>query len=169
MHVLKQNQLNSSAAKKVSRNQICRKQTGFSLIEVLVAMVIFAVGFLGLASMQSIALKRNNQADLRTSAIYYANDLIERVRARCGGDCNIAAELGQEIDSWKVLVNNNLPGGGGSGAVENGNTLKVTLYWNESIVRKKPPKDNTAGGEGEATPPPKENKMTYVVRARITG
>jgi type IV pilus assembly protein PilV len=155
--------------KQAKRHMSDRKQSGFSLIEVLVAMVIFAVGFLGLASMQSIALKRNNQADLRTSAIYYANDLIERVRARCGGDCNIAGELAAEIDSWKTLVKDNLPGGGGSGAVENGNTLKVTLYWNESIVRKKPPKDNATGGDGEATPPPKENKMTYVVRARITG
>jgi type IV pilus assembly protein PilV len=141
-------------------------QSGFSLIEVLIAMVIFAVGFLGLASMQSIALKRNNQSDLRTSAIYYANDLVERVRARCGGDCNIGSELSAELASWQEMVKNNLPGGGGKGSVENGNTLKVELYWNESIVRRKPKKDNaTNGEESEAL---KEKKMTYIVKARIT-
>jgi type IV pilus assembly protein PilV len=141
-------------------------QSGFSLIEVLIAMVIFAVGFLGLASMQSIALKRNNQSDLRTSAIYYANDLVERVRARCGGGCNISTELAAELSSWQTMVSNNLPGGGGKGSVENNNTLKVELYWDESIVRRKPKQDNTAGGEGSEGL--KEKKMTYIVKARIT-
>ncbi len=54
---------------------------GFSLVEVLVAMVIFAIGMLGIAGMQGIALKDNNDAYMRSLAVFFAYDMGDRIRA----------------------------------------------------------------------------------------
>lgn len=54
---------------------------GMSLIEVLVAVVVLAVGMLGVASMQALAL-RGGQGSLESSqAVMAANSIIEAMRA----------------------------------------------------------------------------------------
>jgi type IV pilus modification protein PilV len=58
-----------------------QKIHGFTLLEVLISMVIFAIGMLGLAGMQGIALKDNNDAYYRSQAVFFAYDLGDRVRA----------------------------------------------------------------------------------------
>ena len=57
------------------------KTHGFTLLEVLVSMIIFAIGMLGLAGMQGIALKDNNDAYHRSQAVFFAHDLGDRIRA----------------------------------------------------------------------------------------
>jgi len=58
-----------------------RTARGFTLIEVLVALVIFAIGLLGLAGLQSQSLKFNYSAFLRTQASFLAYDILDRMRA----------------------------------------------------------------------------------------
>jgi type IV pilus assembly protein PilV len=57
------------------------KQGGFSLIEVLIAVLVFSVGLLGLAGLQAISLKNVHSAYLRTQATFLAYDMIDRMRA----------------------------------------------------------------------------------------
>lgn len=54
---------------------------GFTLIEVLIAMVIFAVGILGVAKMQLSAIDGNSTARKFTEAISAARDQIEPIMA----------------------------------------------------------------------------------------
>ena len=56
------------------------RQEGFSLIEVLVALVILAVGLLGLAMFQTTAIKGNAIASKWTVATELAQDRLERFR-----------------------------------------------------------------------------------------
>lgn len=56
------------------------KQKGFGLIEVLVSMLILAVGLLGVAALQSQSIRFNHEAYLRTQATVLANDIIDRLR-----------------------------------------------------------------------------------------
>lgn len=58
-----------------------RKQKGFTLIEVLVAMFILAIGILGAGAMQMVGLQGNQGAYYRTQAIYLSGDIIDRMRA----------------------------------------------------------------------------------------
>ncbi len=70
-------------------------QRGFSLIEVMVTLLILAVGLLGLAGLQTLGLKFNTQSYQRTQAVLNAYDIVDRIRANAGG---IAMGVYDDID-----------------------------------------------------------------------
>ncbi|MCH7371461.1 MULTISPECIES: type IV pilus modification protein PilV [Aeromonas] len=55
-------------------------QTGFSLLEVMIAAVVLSFGLLGLVAMQATAKFAGYEARQRTIASWLANDLVERAR-----------------------------------------------------------------------------------------
>lgn len=55
--------------------------SGFTLLEVLVAVFIFSIGLLGLAQLQVLGLRMTSDSMLRTVAAIQANDIIDRMRA----------------------------------------------------------------------------------------
>lgn len=55
--------------------------SGFSLIEALVAFMIISVGMLGIASLQTISMKAGHTAITRTSAVFNVEDILDRMRA----------------------------------------------------------------------------------------
>jgi len=56
------------------------KTTGFTLIEVLVAVVVLAGGLLGLAALQVTSLSSNQTAYNRSQATQLAYDIADRMR-----------------------------------------------------------------------------------------
>ncbi len=54
---------------------------GFTLVEVLVSTIILAIGLLGLASMQTLALKDNQDAFLFAQAASLAYEMSDRIKA----------------------------------------------------------------------------------------
>lgn len=60
-------------------------QDGLSLMEVLTATVVLAVGASGLGVLQAGALRDSRDALQRTEAIVLASDMLERVRANPAG------------------------------------------------------------------------------------
>ncbi|XOF32945.1 MAG: prepilin-type N-terminal cleavage/methylation domain-containing protein [Candidatus Electrothrix sp. YB6] len=54
-------------------------QSGFTLLETMMAMAIFTVGILGLFGMQSAAIKENLSANAITSGSIWAADRVERL------------------------------------------------------------------------------------------
>lgn len=56
-------------------------QRGFSLIEVLVALVVLAVGLLGLALLQTMNLRYTKSAEQRTQAVNLAGELLDTMRS----------------------------------------------------------------------------------------
>jgi type IV pilus assembly protein PilV len=56
-------------------------QSGMTLIEVLVALLILSVGALGAAAVQLNALKLTDSALRNTEASFIAHDMLERIRA----------------------------------------------------------------------------------------
>ena len=57
------------------------KQTGFSLLEVLIALLVLSIGLLGIAGLQATSKRTNFEAIQRTTAVLLARDIIERMRA----------------------------------------------------------------------------------------
>ncbi|MDH5454431.1 MAG: type IV pilus modification protein PilV [Gammaproteobacteria bacterium] len=57
-----------------------RRQAGVSLIEVLVSTLILAIGLVGVAGMQALALHNNQEAQMRSHASALAYDLADRMR-----------------------------------------------------------------------------------------
>lgn len=58
-----------------------RRPGGFSLLEVLIALLIFSVGLLGMAGLMIVAVKTNQSAYLRTQASFMAQGMADRIRA----------------------------------------------------------------------------------------
>ena len=54
---------------------------GFSLIEVLMALLLTTVGVLGMVALQGRSIQYTQDAVQRNTAVELANDLIEIVRA----------------------------------------------------------------------------------------
>jgi type IV pilus assembly protein PilV len=63
---------------------LLHKQSGVSLIEVLVTLVLISIALLGSASLQVLSKRSNYEAVQRTSAAHLANDLLARMRANRG-------------------------------------------------------------------------------------
>ena len=57
------------------------KSEGFTLIEVLVAVVVFSFGLLGIAGMMTISVRNNHNGYLRTQANFMAENKMDRMRA----------------------------------------------------------------------------------------
>lgn len=111
-----------------------RPQRGFSLIEVLIAVLILGVGLLGLALLQSISLRNGTSAAHRTQATNLAYEMIDMIRANRpeAGNYNLirfndftaidpdacpapaGARWQQDRAIWRCSVVRALPGGEGS-------------------------------------------------------
>jgi type IV pilus assembly protein PilV len=56
------------------------KQSGFTMVEVLVALVVLAIGLLGIAALYLNSLQSGRTAIYRTQAVNLAADLADRIR-----------------------------------------------------------------------------------------
>jgi len=139
-------------------NKPLHSSAGFTLLEVMIALVIFSIGLLGLAGLQAGGLRSNTQAQLRTIATIQAYDMAERIRANprgvedgnynafddatpTAGDCITnsctAAEMATyDYYEWELITQSVLPSGHGtvtSTSVGGGATrlFTVTVMWDE--------------------------------------
>lgn len=114
--------------KHISRSRF----EGFALIEVMIALFVFAIGILTVAGLQVISKKTNFDAVQRTTATLLAHDITARMRAN-------------SPDDWEAYLTENLSGvgmtvpspncgtaGAGCSAVE---LAEYDLYeWGQALV-----------------------------------
>lgn len=62
-----------------------KNHAGFTLLEVLVAIVVLSLGLLGLAGLQAASLRNNQTAYYRGIAVQQAYDMADRIRANLAG------------------------------------------------------------------------------------
>lgn len=66
-------------------------QKGSSLVEVMVALFVLAIGLLGVLAMQSKSMQYNQSAHVYSQAIYLANDIAERIRSNINNTASYIA------------------------------------------------------------------------------
>lgn len=72
---------------------ISRKhQTGLTLIEILVTLLVMSIGLLGLAGLQATSIKDGLDVSKRSQVTWIANDIIERIRASAAADIAYIAQ-----------------------------------------------------------------------------
>lgn len=69
------------------------RASGFSLIEILVTVVIMAVGMLAMAAVQVMSKRANLESAQRTTATTLASDILERMRINASQLDNYTASL----------------------------------------------------------------------------
>ncbi|WP_330110793.1 type IV pilus modification protein PilV [Methylophaga thalassica] len=78
------------------------QQAGFTLLEVMVAVFVLAIGLLGMAHLQVTTLKANTTAGIKTQANILAGSILERMKA------NTTAAYAKNYD---ILFNQGTPAG----------------------------------------------------------
>lgn len=120
------------------------RKNGFSLIEVLVAIVVLSLGLLGLASLQMTSLRFNHSAYHRTQATLLANEIIDSIRANAAnasqyviaanGAVTASGVVASDLTNWRNRITNVL-GPAATGAVSHNNTeniFTVQILWNDA-------------------------------------
>lgn len=127
-----------------------RKTSGVSLIEVLVAIVIFSFGMLGLAGLQTRLMTYSQSSLMRSQAMALTDDVLDRMRVdrqnAVAGNWNTnlddtAASVPNgtnpyefDLRGWKTEVETLLPEGKAAILVDaaQNNLVTVTIEWNDS-------------------------------------
>ena len=137
------------------------RQRGYSLIEVMIALVVLSIGMLGIAGLTVAALKDTRDSFNRTKAVAFAWDMAERIRANrsagnayaagAGSDggcsasetdtspstCTSEALAAHDIFEWKAALadtERGLPGGTGTilfNGASSPPTYTITVTWSE--------------------------------------
>ncbi|SCK62025.1 type IV pilus assembly protein PilV [Variovorax sp. HW608] len=110
-----------------------RQVRGVAMIEVLVALLLFMLGVLGMVGLQSSMTRAQTESKVRSDAAYLASELIGRMWSDL---TNYATYNGSgcatqtRCKEWQTKVANSLPGGTGAVTVDatTGN-VAVTVSW----------------------------------------
>jgi type IV pilus assembly protein PilV len=103
---------------------------GFTLIEVLIAILVFSFGLLGAAAMQAVAVQAATQNSNRSRAALLANEMVSTLWAS-----QSAAPAPADLATWMTKVSaptvSGLPSGAGTVAACSGvsNCAVVTITW----------------------------------------
>lgn len=123
-----------------------RDQSGFSLVEVLITVVLVSIGLLGLAGLQLTSVQNSNSSGERFVATTLAQDILERMRANhnraigpgkvynlaMGADPGVGGVEGDDLTAWTDALDAALPSGQGAVQVDNTNVATITVQWTDA-------------------------------------
>jgi len=105
---------------------------GVVLIEVLVAMLIFMFGVLGMVGLQASLTRSQTDSKVRADASYLASEMIGRLWSDAGNIANYDSSNCASTTAckeWLDKVAASLPNGSGTLAVAASGDVKITIGW----------------------------------------
>jgi len=129
-----------------------RYATGFSLVEVLIALIIMSVGMLGIAGLYVHSMQAGRTSLFRHHAVTLAGDVADRIRANplggvayegagdelCavgGANCTAADMAATDVALWLEQAATTLPEGTVAVVYNDAavpSTYEVTVTWSEA-------------------------------------
>jgi type IV pilus assembly protein PilV len=124
-------------------------------MEILIALLILAIGLLGMAGLQVTGLRNNLSSSMRSEATFLAEDMADRMRANTAGvtagnydaldtgalpanpgciatGCDAQDLAYHDINEWAGLVAS-LPGGRGQVSNAPGNSIfRIRVMWDDN-------------------------------------
>jgi type IV pilus assembly protein PilV len=103
-----------------------KSKEGFTLIEIMIALVVLSIGLIALAGLQISAMRGNTLSKRMTTAVSIANARIEQIKNM--PYANIQSESSTQVTesnmtfTRQVTVSNDIP-------VANTKTVNVTVTW----------------------------------------
>lgn len=114
-----------------------RRTAGFTLIEVLVALLVMCIGVLGIGKMMIMSARANDSAYMRSQATALAYTILDTMRANrqaalsgsyvvpigttpapvsctAAAPCDSGLQAQNDLSQWKTSLTSELPGGDGS-------------------------------------------------------
>ncbi|HEL4265833.1 type IV pilus modification protein PilV [Stenotrophomonas sp. ASS1] len=125
-----------------------RAQNGFSLIEVLIAILVLGIGLLGFALLQTMNVRYVQSANYRTQATNLSYELLDQVRinrvaaalyvgdySATTSECN--PPIGKDIDQaafmkdWRCRLGKALGDNASASVTRNNNVVTVRVSWGD--------------------------------------
>ena len=139
-------------------NILSKQQKGFTLLEAMVAMVVFSVGLLGLGALQMAGMTNTQSALYQSIATQMAYDMADRIRSNpagakatdydaivsgvpgtnpsCSTTCTSTQVSQRDNYQWAVNLRDMLPGGIGTvlSAIDANGTksFTITVMWDNA-------------------------------------
>lgn len=119
---------------------------GFTLVEVMIALLVLAVGLISLAGLQAKGIRGGHVALVRSLAVQHAGDILDRLRANRPaallGAYNIALTAAydstgavepvlSDLREWKTNLSVDLPVAQGGVSVAGG-VVTIVVRWDEN-------------------------------------
>lgn len=134
-----------------------KQESGFSMVEVLVAVLILAVGLLGVAGVQMRSLQQTTNAHVRTQVTLVAQDMAERMRL--DQDVPDNATMDGIRDQLRVMLGD--PNAEVAVNLDN-NIATITIDWTERDAQ-----GDTQSGGGTAPGAGSQQDSSFALQVRI--
>lgn len=100
-------------------------QTGFTIIEMLIAVLVISIGLLGMAGLQTTGIQQSHNSYLKTQASMLAYDMADRMRSNLQG---VAAGHYDAVDSMDSPVSTTPSCITGNTACSSSDTASYDIY-----------------------------------------
>jgi type IV pilus assembly protein PilV len=150
----------------VARN-VPRRLQGFTIVEALAALLVMAVGIIGIAALYSDQVQTNPDAQLHREAAQLAEKIADRIRNTKEGHAGFATTIGVLCDQESRLK---LP---------QDIAAREAACWEDEVERKLPSGLGTITRDTLTTPPtyviavswsaPDAGTASYVIRVMVPG
>jgi len=111
------------------------RAAGFLLLEVLLAIVIFAIGVVGLIGVQAVSARNATAAKYRSDATLLVNQLLGKMWVSDRSTTALQTNFntgGSAYNTWLASVSSALPGVAANPptvAVDSSGIVSVAVYW----------------------------------------